>query len=645
MISYRIVLASVLLLCGGLLSGQTVSFLTPVAPSYTAGTYLGASVYIDFCRLCIRTADFNGDGNMDIVYSGMTEEAPRAGVLLGNGDGTFRLSTRLENSFGHITSILVADFDGDGKPDIAFCAGGCGAFYLGQGDGTFALPVGLNGGQWWDASACAAFPVVADVNGDGKPDLVCGASVLLNNGNFVFSAAPTALAGAAVLAADFNGDGHIDLLLVDASGQLAVALGKGDGTFGPSLPVSGLLLSGALNPTETEGYPYQPIQAGDFNGDGVIDLAGPSADGTSIIVLPGRGDGTFAPAIVTANVPDGLPTHISAAADFNHDGKLDLVAIDATVDLVAVLAGNGDGTFQYPVLVGTVGSPCDAVTESGQSGCGTLLQVVAVADFNNDGLPDLASGSGDDLAPFWMSPTEGDVSVVLNDSPGNGFTVTGVSAATWTWPVGSGSMVSAFGVNLAPTEAAAGAGPWPTTLGGIRLHVKDRSGVDVLAPLLYVSPTQINYVLQSPGPFAWIGIERVGEPFVAQGMAVPVNSIVPGLFTLDGGLAAASAVRVAPDGTQTFVSALVPIDLSGDPVYLSLYGTGFDLATTMASSCAIAGQTLPATYAGPQMQTVGLDQINVLLPKTLAGTGETSVTCSFGLWSPIASNAVKLTVR
>jgi hypothetical protein len=301
-----------------------------------------------------------------------------------------------------------------------------------------------------------------------------------------------------------------------------------------------------------------------------------------------------------------LPGRISAAADFNHDGKLDLVAIDATVDLVAVLAGNGDGTFQYPVLVGTVGSPCDAVTESGQSGCGTLLQVVAVADFNNDGLPDLASGSGDDLAPFWMSPTEGDVSVVLNDSPGNGFTVTGVSAATWTWPVGSGSMVSAFGVNLAPTEAAAGAGPWPTTLGGIRLHVKDRSGVDVLAPLLYVSPTQINYVLQSPGPFAWIGIERVGEPFVAQGMAVPVNSIVPGLFTLDG---------------------------------------GFDLATTMASSCAIAGQTLPATYAGPQMQTVGLDQINVLLPKTLAGTGETSVTCSFGLWSPIASNAVKLTVR
>jgi len=116
---------------------------------------------------------------------------------------------------------------------------------------------------------------------------------------------------------------------------------------------------------------------------------------------------------------------------------------------------------------------------------------------------------------------------------------------------------------------------------------------------------------------------------------------------LDSGLAAATAVRIAPDGTQTPVSVSEPIDISGDPVYLSLYGTGFSRASTANSNCTIGGQALPATYAGPQMQIAGLDQINVILPRTLAGTGNTSITCKFGLSQPVsvgndASNAVKL---
>jgi uncharacterized protein (TIGR03437 family) len=288
------------------------------------------------------------------------------------------------------------------------------------------------------------------------------------------------------------------------------------------------------------------------------------------------------------------------------------------------------------------------LVEYGLSGCGYSLQAIAIADFNNDGRPDLAFGSTLNVAPAEEDPDGAEVSVMLNDSPGNGFTATGVSSAMWTWPVGSGSMVSAFGVNLVPVEASAGAGPWPTTLGGIRLHVQDRShSADSLAPLLYVSPGQINYVLESTDPFAWVSIERVGSPYVPQGLAVPIVPIAPGLFTMDGGLAAANAVSVAPNGTQTPVPVSAPIDLSGNPVYLSLYGTGFDLATTARSSCAIAGQTLPATYAGPQMQIVGLDQINILLPKSLAGTGETSFTCSLGNPQnpPQTSNAVNLATR
>ena len=636
--SYRIVPVCILLFSGSLLFGQTVSFLPP------AGNGLGATAGIDFRPSSVRTADFNGDGNMDIVYFAESGFAPYAGVLLGNGDGTFRGGVSLANSFDHGGSVLVADFNGDGKPDVAFYVGGSLAVYLGVGDGTFSGPFGISGGLWGAPSACSGQPgqpVVADVNGDGKVDLICGSLVLLNTGGLAFSAAPTALAGNAVLAADFNRDGHADLLLADASGKLAVALGNGDGTFGPSLPVSGLLTYNPQNPN-------QQILVGDFNGDGLIDLVGPSADGTSIVVLPGRGDGTFGPAIITAGVPGGLPGLISAVADFNGDGKPDLVAEDETTTVVGILTGNGDGTFRYPVLVGAIPPPCDSLVEYGLSGCGYSLQAIAIADFNNDGRPDLAFGSTLNVAPAEEDPDGAEVSVMLNDSPGNGFTATGVSSAMWTWPVGSGSMVSAFGVNLAPVEASAGAGPWPTTLGGIRLHVQDRShSADSLAPLLYVSPGQINYVLESTDPFAWVSIERVGSPYVPQGLAVPIVPIAPGLFTMDGGLAAANAVSVAPNGTQTPVPVSAPIDLSGNPVYLSLYGTGFDLATTARSSCAIAGQTLPATYAGPQMQIVGLDQINILLPKSLAGTGETSFTCSLGSPQNPAqtSNAVNLATR
>jgi uncharacterized protein (TIGR03437 family) len=290
----------------------------------------------------------------------------------------------------------------------------------------------------------------------------------------------------------------------------------------------------------------------------------------------------------------------------------------------------------------------------------------AVADFNGDGLPDLASGYSFDGLD---DASESGVSVMLNDSPGNGFTATGVSSASYTWPVGSsGSLVSAFGLNLASATEAATSYPWPTTLGGIRLHLKDRSHPgDVLAPLLYVSPTQINYLMpltdppvdygeRTGDPFAWISIERVGSPWVAQGMSVPVRVLAPGLFTQGDGLAAASAVRIAGDARVPVpvtacagpICTAVPIDLSGAPVYLSLYGTGLALAATSLSTCSIAGQTLPVSYAGPQIQIAGLDQINVLLPKSLAGTGNTSISCSLGAEGeipPSVTNAVRLAIR
>jgi uncharacterized protein (TIGR03437 family) len=138
-------------------------------------------------------------------------------------------------------------------------------------------------------------------------------------------------------------------------------------------------------------------------------------------------------------------------------------------------------------------------------------------------------------------------------------------------------------------------------------------------------------------------------------MSVPVATVAPSLFSVGADLAAASALSITPYAEVSIpviscagtACTAVPIDLSGPPVYLSLYGTGFDLATTAGSSCAIAGQVLPATYAGPQEEFAGLDQLNMLLPASLAGTGATSISCSTASAgvAPVTTNPVNLTIR
>ena len=556
--------------CGGLLFGQAISFLAPVNTSVGGG--LPAS------GPAMAVADFNGDGKPDIVV-----ETPSSGdvVLYGNGDGTFRPGQLLPTG-----TPWVGDIHGDGRPDLVI-AGSYVSIELNKGDGTFAAPI-------ISVAECTGLAAVADFNGDRKADLICGTTVLLGNGDGTFKTGVTVDAGLmerVLLAADFNNDGRTDLLMEQASGQLAVALGKGDGTFGADLVAT------------TLPNLFSSVVVGDFNGDGKLDLAGSGTSAGLICVAPGNGDGTFG----TVAINQGIPGAPSAAGDFNGDGKLDLVAGGM------VLAGNGDGTFRVPTFIPVTGaSP-------------------AVADFNGDGAPDVAYGI--------LGSSSGAISVLLNDSPGDGFLTAGVSSATLSWPIGPDSIASAFGTNLAAQTASAPANSYPTTLGGIRVHVRDSTG-DNLAPLLYVSPTQINYVMTSSDAFAFVGIERVGSAYVPKGIGVATADYGEGFYSVGTGLAAASALSVAANYTETVVPviscgsancSLVPINVSGNPVYLSLYGTGFPQGTPTSSvTCTVAGQVVPVTYAGPQMQIPGLDQVNMLLPKTLAGAGTVSVACFFG---------------
>lgn len=276
-------------------------------------------------------------------------------------------------------SVVVGDFNGHGKLDLAVANAGDGtvSILLGKGDGTFQSPRQYTVGPAGLMSQIAA----GDFNGDGELDLVASnfvsnnVSVLLGNGNGTFRAGGhynVATNPSSVAVADLNGDGKLDLVVSNQNcnnghgpcgpGTVSVLLGNGDGTFQAHQAFS-----------TCKGPNW--IAVGDFNGDGRLDLAvacGGSKDSSSkLSILLGNGDGTFLAPVSYELEANGDSV---VAADFNGDGKPDLAVVD-NVGLVSIFLGNGDGTFRprvdYPVGFAPWGG-------------------IGVGDFNGDGNLDLA---------------------------------------------------------------------------------------------------------------------------------------------------------------------------------------------------------------------------------------------------------------
>ena len=164
--------------------------------------------------------------------------------------------------------------------------------------------------------------------------------------------------------------------------------------------------------------------------------------------------------------------------------------------------------------------------------------------------------------------------------------------------------------------------------GGVRLRITDSAGAERYAPLLYVSPAQINFLVPANvgiGP-AVIAVAPSGAPPVT--VSVQLRPTAPALFTMNQRLAAATAVRVR-NGVQTPVAvfecgqagcAAAPLELSADaPVFLTLYATG--LRRLQSVSVTVRGSAVPVLYAGPQPTYPGLDQVNLELPVSLRGAG------------------------
>ncbi len=238
--------------------------------------------------------------------------------------------------------------------------------------------------------------------------------------------------------------------------------------------------------------------------------------------------------------------------------------------------------------------------------------------------------------------------------------VASVSAASYAMgAVAPESIVSGFGSNLSTLTTAAHTTPLPETLGGVTVAVTDVLGRERLAPLFYVSPTQINY--QVPRGTALgegtVTIRQNGT-IVASGL-LQVGAVSPSLFSADAtgrGAAAAQVVRVKADQSQTYEAVTVydatlgrlvarPIDLgpATEQVFLLLYGSGIRSRSALSAVTAtVGGLTVPAEYAGAQGQFIGLDQVNVKLPRALIGRGEIDVTLAV---DGMPSNTVKINVQ
>ena len=353
--------ALALLLAAGAAQGQTLASFAAVS-TYSAGP--GSFTY------SVAVADVNGDGRPDLVAANANTSA--VGVLLGQAGGGFAAVATYPTGSAP-QSVAVADMNGDGRLDI---------ITANRGDNTASVLLGLGGGRF---AAASAYPTgintgscsvaVADMNGDGRPDIVTAnyysnnVSVLLGLAAGGFGAASAYPTGGgntqSVAVADMNGDGRPDIVTANNAGNTAsVLLGLAGGGFAPP---------GAYS-TGSGTSPYS-VAVADVNGDGRPDII--TSKYYSASVLLGRAGGGFATA---SNYASGSnAANAVAVADVNGDGRPDIITANGA-STASVLLGQAGGGF--------------GAASTYSTGAGSTPAGVAVADVNGDGRPDIVTANG-----------------------------------------------------------------------------------------------------------------------------------------------------------------------------------------------------------------------------------------------------------
>jgi hypothetical protein len=312
----------------------------------------------------VASADFNRDGWPDLALGGTGDSMA---ILLNRGaGGGFRLSADIFVGGGPLEAT-TGDVNRDGTPDIVIAgtAAETIAVLTGRGDGTFAPARPLH------APGSPRAVTIADLNRDGRPDLLYTAftqsawRVAHGDGAGGFEGPLSYATGPhpqGIVAADLNHDGSTDVAVAGADGELSIHY---------------LLRAHPQQRREVHApltVPWNVLTAGDFNQDGWIDLAAASTSDGRVVFLRG-GAGGFTP---YSGVPPQSSPHSIETGDLNQDGWLDLVLGNRANDTVAVLSGRPDASGLFDELLVPAGRGS---------------RDVALADFNNDGLIDIATAN------------------------------------------------------------------------------------------------------------------------------------------------------------------------------------------------------------------------------------------------------------
>jgi parallel beta-helix repeat protein len=439
---------------------STVSvLLSDGVGGFVASTDYTASSSDYYRKGGVAISDVNKDGHNDIVTS--ASGAAAVSVLMNNGNGTF--ATRVDyGTAGVSTGMVVTDVNGDTYPDIVNVSANTISVLMNNGNGTFATRV--------DYTATGAFKIASgDVNGDTKPDILLlthtfdggpvGLTVLLNNGTGGFPTPQTYATGGgtgsdqyggAIVASDFNNDGHLDVALLgwdNPGSTLSVHLNDGSGGFASYSIQSG----GSYN-----GY----LATVDSNGDGIDDLAITNSIFSSLNIYSNNGSGVFSPSqglSTSATDGDAIPYGV----DLNLDGKEDIITGNDNAGTVGVYINGATLT----TVGANISTTINSASKSGlilQAASGQTADILRVQDSNGTGMYLIVSGAGNvgvgKSVPGFKLDVVGDINTSANlrvggtiriDNTGNLLNINNITASGNTLIKTSTNSANAFSVQNA----------------------------------------------------------------------------------------------------------------------------------------------------------------------------------------------------